>query len=450
MKNFTSLIAEARIPIDPELKHERDKLKRRIKEWKAKGKDATQLEAELQVILDKIAAMQSATAAQSSASAPVSPTTTPKPRKKTTKTTRASKPTAKPSGAGDDWNEGYKAAVEAIKQQLQQQGGESGDNSGGGEGMDLPNDPEEQAGDSASGSSGSGSGKQSRDGKQSGEGVVRPEDCMDPSNSLDKIPGRAGGMIDKSTGDQLAKSEGYEPMGGSEEGVAKNWEERAKRAATQMRGKNAGYDKLKAKLDDIYRTTKDWKKELKKIVGHAISPDDKRSAFANKNILISQNRIARTDKDKYDNVDYMMAWIDTSGSMSQEYLEQCLQEVYQVALAKKPLKLVIFQFDTRVTDVQEFNSVQELKKSMRGYKLKGGGGTEVKPCFDMLAKDPKYSRRACELVMIFTDGWLDQYKRDPRRMKNLVWVVVDNVGFELQYKDMNTKCVRLKSSEFYK
>ena len=146
----------------------------------------------------------------------------------------------------------------------------------------------------------------------------------------------------------------------------------------------------------------------------------------------------------------MMAWIDTSGSMSQEYLEQCLQEVYQVALAKKPLKLVIVQFDTRVTDVQEFNSVQELKKSMRGYKLKGGGGTEVKPCFDMLAKDPKYSRRACELVMIFTDGWLDQYKRDPRRMKNLVWVVVDNVGFELQYKDMNTKCVRLKSSEFYK
>lgn len=445
MKTFTSLITEARIPIDPELKHERDKLKRRIREWKAKGKDTTQLEAELQVILDKITAMQSATAAQSSASAPVSPSTTPKPRKTTTRASKSAiKPTPKPSNASADWDEGYKAAVEAIKQQLEQQGGgQGGDND-----MDLPDEPGEPSDNQSNG--GGSSGSQTRNGKQSGEGVVRPEDCMDPSNSLNKVPGRAGGMIDKSTGDKLAESEGYEPMGGSEEGVDKNWEERAKRAASQMKGKNPGYDALKAKIDDIYRVTKDWKKELKKIVGHAISPDDKRSAYANKNILISQNRIARTDKDKFDNVDYMMAWIDTSGSMSQEYLEQCLQEVYQVALAKKPLKLVIVQFDTRVTDVQEFNSVQDLKKSMHSYKIKGGGGTDVKPCFDMLTKDPKYNRRACELVMIFTDGWLDQYKRDPRKMKNLVWVVVDNVGFELQYKDMNTKCVRLKSSEFYK
>jgi hypothetical protein len=52
--------------------------------------------------------------------------------------------------------------------------------------------------------------------------------------------------------------------------------------------------------------------------------------------------------------------------------------------------------------------------------------------------------------MIFTDGYLDQYKRNPRTMKNLVWVVVDNTGFDLKYKDMQTKCVRIKSEDFGK
>jgi hypothetical protein len=63
-----------------------------------------------------------------------------------------------------------------------------------------------------------------------------------------------------------------------------------------------------SKLEGLYKTSKDWKKDLKKIVGHSISPDEKRQAYAHKNVLVTQDRIARTDKDKYDNLDYMMAW----------------------------------------------------------------------------------------------------------------------------------------------
>ena len=216
-----------------------------------------------------------------------------------------------------------------------------------------------------------------------------------------------------------------------------------------MAGKGEGYERLRSTFDNLYKATKDWKKELKKLVGQSISPDDKRSAYANKNILISQDRIARTDKDKYDCMDYMVVAIDTSGSMTEEYLHQCLCEIYQIALAKKPLKLVIIQFDTRIADIQEFTNLNELKKKMHKYELKGGGGTEVKPVFDLLLKDRKYSRRPAELLMIFTDGYLEQYKRNMRTMKNLIWVVIDNVGFDLKYKDAQTKCIRIKTSDIY-
>ena len=435
MKTFDQ-ITEARLDLSPEQKKRRAALKQKRKEWLAKGKDVSAIDAEL-------AAIEGGGPAPS----PV-----------------ASGPTKKPASAGKDWDEGYKAALEAIKQaqsgKSQGQGGGSGQNDSGLEG--IPMDPSNMNGvdgsgsgsendkfNDAAGSGGSGS-SQSRNGKQAGQGVVRPEDCASPSGGdLNKTPGTAGGMISKETGDKISEAEGYDKEGGNEDSAAKEWAERAKRAASQMAGKGEGYERLRSTFDNLYKATKDWKKELKKLVGQSISPDDKRSAYANKNILISQDRIARTDKDKYDCMDYMVVAIDTSGSMTEEYLHQCLCEIYQIALAKKPLKLVIIQFDTRIADIQEFTNLNELKKKMHKYELKGGGGTEVKPVFDLLLKDRKYSRRPAELLMIFTDGYLEQYKRNMRTMKNLIWVVIDNVGFDLKYKDAQTKCIRIKTSDIY-
>ena len=79
----------------------------------------------------------------------------------------------------------------------------------------------------------------------------------------------------------------------------------------------------------------DWKKALKYVVGKSINDAEKRQAYANKNILISQDRIARTDKDKFDNMDYMIAFIDSSGSMSDDQLKMVLSEVYSLALQKE-------------------------------------------------------------------------------------------------------------------
>lgn len=288
-------------------------------------------------------------------------------------------------------------------------------------------------------------GQKSRTSKNDeNQGVVRPEDCQGPP-SLNGVPGTPGGMLDRATGDDIAKSEGYPDDGGSDASIEKEWKEQAIKTASKLKGDKEGY--LKNKIEGLYKTSTDWRKELRKIIGYSISPDEKRQAYANKNVLVSQNRIARTDKDKYDNVDYITAFIDSSGSMSDDQLKMCLSEIYAMALQKKPLSIVIVQCDTKIQEVKIYSNPIQLKKDLKQATVKGRGGTNLKPCWDLLKNDPRFKRRQSELVMVFTDGYLDQYKRDPRTMRNLCWVIIDNPSFEVQYKDTNTKVVYIKSTD---
>lgn len=423
MKKFSELVME--VVLTPEQKKRREVLKAKHRKYTAKGLDTSEIEAELATLGGY----------------------TPKGAKQTTTNKVSDDP---------DFSKGFEAAIKAM-QDAQNGKSKPGGGSGVGEGgLPIPDDLFSKGQENNSGGGDSGEGKEngqgqqgggkSRDSKEGGnQGVVRPEDCIGP-NQLKGTPGQAGGMLSKELGDAIAESEGYEKSGGSSSNVEKEWKERANSVAKQA-GKGASWDVFKAKLQGLWNKTVDWKNELKKIVGHAINPADKRQAYANKNVLVSQDRIARTDKDKYDNMDYMQAWIDTSGSMTNEFLNDCISEVYKLALAKKPMRLDIWQFDTRVADQQTFSNLPSLKKGLGAFQMKGGGGTDVKCCFNEIQNNKKYSKRKCELVVIFTDGYLTQYKRPMKNIGTLVWVVIDNPGFELQYKDTNTKLIRISSAD---
>lgn len=302
----------------------------------------------------------------------------------------------------------------------------------------------------SSSSSGNQSGQNSRTSQNDpNQGVVRPEDCASGSQSVQSTPKTPGGFFDKKEGDKLAEKEGYEKDGGTDSTVEREWKETAIKEANKLNAEpGTAMGKFKSTIEALYKTTTDWKKALRAIVGRSINPEDKRQAYANKNVLVAQNRIARTDKDKYDNVDYIMAWIDSSGSMSDDQLKMCLAEVYSVALAKKPMKLVVIQCDTTIQEIKEYTSMQALKKDIVKATVKGRGGTAIKPLWDLVRNDKKYSKLPPELIMIFTDGGVEaQYPRDKRKMRNLCWCIIDNPGFNLQYSDTMTKCIHLNSKD---
>ena len=353
-----------------------------------------------------------------------------------------------------EYNEGYQAAIEAIKRALQ---GGGGDGSGGGQGPDG-NDLDSNMTPPPVGTgmgNGKGKGKKDKnDGQQDAtvngsrtsasdenQGIVRPEDCIAPAGTgLDKCPETPGGMIDKKTGDNIAQSEGYDPEGGTDSDVETKWKDGALKAAKAMKdgekgkpGHDAGA--LKSTIEGMYKTSTDWKKELKKIVGNCINKQETRKAFAAKNRLATLGEIRRTSKEKYDCLDYMIVCIDSSGSMSDDQLKMCLSETYKVAHDKKPLKLIVIQCDTRIQWMKEYKDLEQLKKDTVHATVHGRGGTDFKPLWDLLNNDPKFNRIHPEVVLLFTDGYCPQYKRSNKNMHNLIWCILDNPSWELQYPE---------------
>lgn len=355
-----------------------------------------------------------------------------------------------------DYKQGYDDAIKAFKEYLAN-GGQVGNGQSGSKGDSAPMPPKLQK--DAQQNGGGQSGQQSRDDQTApgkNQGVVSPEDCAG-NPGTDNTPSQAGGMIDKKTGDNMAKKEGYEESGGSESGNEKEWEKEAMKAAdniqkNQKPGTNKGYTNWAGKIKSINRPTTDWKKTLRKVVGRCLSEEDKRQAYANKNLLIAQNRIGRTDKDKYDALSTIVAFIDTSGSMDDSYKQECLEEVYHVANQKKATKILIIPFDTEPRDFISVDNVKSLKRDIeRGLvQLKGGGGTQLDKCWDLFKNDKRFRGQCFELVMVFTDGYLDQKKRLPRSMQYLVWVIDKNTSWELQYKDASTFRIDLGDKNAHK
>ena len=332
-----------------------------------------------------------------------------------------------------EWNAGYEAAIEAIKQQM------SGNSSNSqGSPNDLPSLP--QQGDNSS--------QDSRtDKNNSSVGNVSAEDMVtdNSANNTHGDGGIPGGFMDKQKGDKLAEQEGYDKDNMNESSREKDWKEAALKESQKLKGEAAG--KFKAKIESLYKVSTDWKKTLRNIIGRSLNPADTRQAFANKNVLVSQNRIARTDKAKWDNLDYICCFIDSSGSMSDDQLKMVLSEVYSLALQKKPMKIVCIQCDTKIQWVKEYTNLNELKKDAITQGVKGCGGTILKPCWDLLRNDKRFKGKRAEIVLCFTDGYCDQYKRDPRTMQNLFWCILDNPSFTIQNLDANTKALHFKSRD---
>lgn len=358
-----------------------------------------------------------------------------------------------------EWNEGYQAAIEAIKKAMQGGNGQGG----GSENDDLPSDmtppPGQGNGNSGSGKNdknqnnqnnqsdvGSGSRTSSSDPNQ---GVVRPEDCCSNNSGVENTPSTPGGFFSKDQGDKLAQAEGYDKEGGGQDSVERSWKDAALKATQKLGNPGDAWGKLKSTIEGLYKTTTDWKAAFKFIVGKSLNDADTRSALVNKNILVSQDRMARTEKDKYDNMDYMICVVDSSGSMSDDDLKHMLSEIYALAEAKKPMKLYVIQCDTKIQEIKEYNNVHELKKDALKATVKGRGGTDMGDFFKLMKTDKRFNRSKPDLIIIFTDSDSRerQYPRDRKTMNWLCWCILDDPGFTLKYEDRQTKIIHLKSSD---
>lgn len=354
-------------------------------------------------------------------------------------------------------NSGSGSQGQSGNQQGSQQGGS------GGQGQPVNQSNKKKQGSQGSGSSsqenGSGNKQQGDIYTDANGNTVRKVTQKDLSSqgSGNQRSVNGSDMMSKDEGDELAKKEGYEKEGGSQDQVNNEWEKHQKDIANKMAGSKEGSaEKFLSDLLKSFKMKDDgtWKKKLRDIVGRSISPESKRRGFAHQNTLASQARLALNDFTNYDNLDYIGAFVDTSGSMSQDFLTKCLTEVCKIADAKKPNGIMLAQFDTRITSLERYTSSQEFQKKFKFIKIKGGGGTDIKECFDLPKTTNKehkklWPKSILDLVVIFTDGYLDTYKRPHQLCRNLIWVIIGNPGFELKKSetDANTKIIYITEEQ---
>lgn len=108
-----------------------------------------------------------------------------------------------------------------------------------------------------------------------------------------------------------------------------------------------------------------------------------------------------------------MVAIDTSGSMDERELSKCLSELINFA-KNNSLQLTVVTCDADIQDVYENVTSAKLLKNL---KLKGGGGTDFRPVFELAEK------KKAKFLVYFTDG----YGLFPKKTRiPTLWVLTPN------------------------
>lgn len=105
---------------------------------------------------------------------------------------------------------------------------------------------------------------------------------------------------------------------------------------------------------------------------------------------------------------------DMSGSVSDKETKQFVSDSYHVLKKVKPRTLNLVQFDTRVFQVDEIRTEQELMR----IDFRGRGGTAIDPVMEWGQKNKP------DVLVVFTDGYFRPASFDPG--VPVIWIIHDN------------------------
>jgi predicted metal-dependent peptidase len=118
--------------------------------------------------------------------------------------------------------------------------------------------------------------------------------------------------------------------------------------------------------------------------------------------------------------------IDLSGSISQKQAKEFISEVMGMMDSFDGYKVKIACFDTKVYNMQEFNS--DNMDTVEDYKLMGGGGTDFDCMFDFLKKEAIVPTK----LIVFTDMYPFGSFGDPEYCDTL-WISHGNPNPEAPF-----------------
>lgn len=168
-----------------------------------------------------------------------------------------------------------------------------------------------------------------------------------------------------------------------------------------------------------------WKDVLRKMVGSVPVPHRNTRRKLNRRQPERMDLPGRLPKRT---VNVVVAF-DTSGSMSDDDLRYCMNEVFNIVKVYEGYKITVIECDAAIQRVYTARNMGDMKLDMRGR-----GGTSFIPVIEYIngegeyKNNPKYpgaGQFKDALLIYFTDGYGDNDIPRPRTYRNL-WVVLED------------------------
>jgi len=276
---------------------------------------------------------------------------------------------------------------------------------------------------------GNGEGDEQQDG-QGGSGEPNDEDVIDDEQKLKDLISRA---LDKAQEGQLGDHSKWGESQGNEQAAKEITRQMAETATEKSRGMTPGEAEGAIQLLKMKEQI-DWKKELRRIVGHkkafsrlTIKKRDRR--FPNRKDLRGKTR---------DHVADILVVLDVSGSMSDEEIVYGLNEIQAIA-EKAGAGVKIIQVDTEPKIVEDFDP------NAKTFNRMGYGGTYLWPAIEFANKE-KIRFDACVLI---TDGWIEnEWPQDEIPKVPFIWLVTgdeNNLSLDIgNYKRMKKHTLKIE------
>jgi predicted metal-dependent peptidase len=155
-----------------------------------------------------------------------------------------------------------------------------------------------------------------------------------------------------------------------------------------------------------------WKDVLKRFIGTIPYPYKSTRTRLNRR---EPNRIdlpGRVPKKKCQ----IVICIDTSGSMSDDAISYCMNEVFHIA-KENETEITVIECDSQVNRVYVAKKPSEIKPEVCGR-----GGTSFTPAIEYINSEKKFKRA---VMIYFTDGYGEQEIPKPLTHRN-IWVVLED------------------------
>jgi predicted metal-dependent peptidase len=184
---------------------------------------------------------------------------------------------------------------------------------------------------------------------------------------------------------------------------------------------------LQDDINEILKPAKiPWQRLLRRWVGNKVKASSRYS------IKRPNRRYGMTQKGKVPvrKLQITLA-IDTSGSISDENLQEFMIEIHSIMASYKST-ITVIECDWSVQKVYKLKPHTKVDP-----KFKGRGGTSFKPPFEKVSED----HIETELMIYFTDLWGDFPDKPPRYPT--LWVVVDDPYYSQSFKPPFGEVVKL-------